>query len=325
MKKIILTIFIIILLIISIFKLIYSSKENINKNITTLKVAEVTHSPFYTPFYVALENNYFKDEGLNIELSLTPGADKVTAAVISKSVDIGFAGPESTIYIYNEGKEDYLVSFAGLTKKDGQFIVSRKKDFKWEDLQNKEILVGRIGGMPALNFLNALDKLGISTDNIKINYDVDYASLSGAFIGGNGDFVNLFEPNASNIEKNGYGFIVESIGKNEDTMPYTAFYTTKSFLDNNKETLKKYNNALNKGLEYIKKHNSHDIAIIIKNQFSDIDTKDLEKYIDNYKDIDSWYDNTFIPEEDFKSLQKLLIKNKLIDKEVPYNILVNNI
>lgn len=325
MKKIILTIFIIILLIISIFKLIYSSKENNNKNITTLKVAEVTHSPFYTPFYVALENNYFKDEGLNIELSLTPGADKVTAAVISKSVDIGFAGPESTIYIYNEGKEDYLVSFAGLTKKDGQFIVSRKKDFKWEDLQNKEILVGRIGGMPALNFLNALDKLGISTDNIKINYDVDYASLSGAFIGGNGDFVNLFEPNASNIEKNGYGFIVESIGKNEDTMPYTAFYTTKSFLDNNKETLKKYNNALNKGLEYIKKHNSHDIAMIIKNQFSDIDTKDLEKYIDNYKDIDSWYDNTFIPEEDFKSLQKLLIKNKLIDKEVPYNILVNNI
>ena len=325
MKRIILTIFIIILLIISIFKLIYSSKENINKNITTLKVAEVTHSPFYTPFYVALENNYFKDEGLNIELSLTPGADKVTAAVISKSVDIGFAGPESTIYIYNEGKEDYLVSFAGLTKKDGQFIVSRKKDFKWEDLQNKEILVGRIGGMPALNFLNALDKLGISTDNIKINYDVDYASLSGAFIGGNGDFVNLFEPNASNIEKNGYGFIVESIGKNEDTMPYTAFYTTKSFLDNNKETLKKYNNALNKGLEYIKKHNSHDIAMIIKNQFSDIDTKDLEKYIDNYKDIDSWYDNTFIPEEDFKSLQKLLIKNKLIDKEVPYNILVNNI
>ena len=183
----------------------------------------------------------------------------------------------------------------------------------------------RWGGMPALNFLNALDKLGISTDNIKINYDVDYASLSGAFIGGNGDFVNLFEPNASNIEKNGYGFIVESIGKNEDTMPYTAFYTTKSFLDNNKETLKKYNNALNKGLEYIKKHNSHDIAMIIKNQFSDIDTKDLEKYIDNYKDIDSWYDNTFIPEEDFKSLQKLLIKNKLIDKEVPYNILVNNI
>lgn len=325
MKKIILTIFIIILLIISIFKLIYSTKENNNKNITTLKVAEVTHSPFYTPFYVALENNYFKDEGLNIELSLTPGADKVTAAVISKSVDIGFAGPESTIYIYNEGKEDYLVSFAGLTKKDGQFIVSRKKDFKWEDLQNKEILVGRIGGMPALNFLNALDKLGISKDNIKINYDVDYASLSGAFIGGNGDFVNLFEPNASNIEKNGYGFIVESIGKNEDTMPYTAFYTTKSFLDNNKETLKKYNNALNKGLEYIKKHNSHDIAMIIKNQFSDIDTKDLEKYIDNYKDIDSWYDNTFIPEEDFKSLQKLLIKNKLIDKEVPYNILVNNI
>ena len=325
MKKIILTIFIIILLIISIFKLIYSSKENNNKNITTLKVAEVTHSPFYTPFYVALENNYFKDEGLNIELSLTPGADKVTAAVISKSVDIGFAGPESTIYIYNEGKEDYLVSFAGLTKKDGQFIVSRKKDFKWEDLQNKEILVGRIGGMPALNFLNALDKLGISTDNIKINYDVDYASLSGAFIGGNGDFVNLFEPNASNIEKNGYGFIVESIGKNEDTMPYTAFYTTKSFLDNNKETLKKYNNALNKGLEYIKKHNSHDIAMIIKNQSSDIDKKDLEKYIDNYKDIDSWYDNTFIPEEDFKSLQKLLIKNKLIDKEVPYNILVNNI
>ena len=158
-------------------------------------MAEVTHSPFYAPLYVALENGYFKELGLDVQLLLTPGADKVATSVIAGDAQIGFAGAESAIYVYKGEEEDYLVTFAGLTKRDGQFIVSRSKDFKWEDLYGKEVLVGRYAGMPALNFLNALKNIGIDINKIKLNYSVDFASLSGSFIAKVGDFVNLFELN----------------------------------------------------------------------------------------------------------------------------------
>ncbi len=169
-------------------------KEN-NNDLIKVRLAEVTHSSFYTPLYVAIEKGYFKDEGLDIELILTPGADKVSAAVLSNDVDLGFAGAESAIYVYQEQEKDYLQIFAGLTKRDGQFIVSRQKidNFSLNDLLNKEILVGRQTGMPALNFLNALKNNNIDLDQINANYAVEFAALSGTFIGGTGEFVNLFD------------------------------------------------------------------------------------------------------------------------------------
>lgn len=191
MKKIYYIIIGLIIVIGSIF--VFIKTNNKNTNLTTIKVAEVTHSAFYTPFYIAIKNNYFKDNNIDIDLILTSGANNVIAAVLSKDVDIGLCGPEATIYVYNEGEKDYIKTFAGLTKRDGQFIVSRTKidNFKLEDLIGKEVLAGRPGGMPIINFYNALKNENIK--GVNTNDTVDFANLTSAFLSGTGDFVNLFE------------------------------------------------------------------------------------------------------------------------------------
>lgn len=191
MKKIYYIIIGLIIVIGSIF--VFIKTNNKNTNLTTIKVAEVTHSAFYTPFYIAIKNNYFKDNNIDIDLILTSGANNVIAAVLSKDVDIGLCGPEATIYVYNEGEKDYIKTFAGLTKRDGQFIVSRTKidNFKLEDLIGKEVLGGRPGGMPIINFYNALKNENIK--GVNTNDTVDFANLTSAFLSGTGDFVNLFE------------------------------------------------------------------------------------------------------------------------------------
>ena len=255
-KKIITFLIIVILLAIGILTYLKLTKEENSNNLTKVKLAEVTHSVFYAPLYVAIENDYFKDAGIDLEVILTPGADKVSAAVLSNSVDIGFAGTESAIYVYEGGETDYLVTFAGLTKRDGQFIIGRdcNKEFKLEDLYGKEILVGRPGGMPALNFLNAMKNNNVDLNKININYAIDFASLSGSFIGGIGDYVDLFEPTATSVVKLGNACIVESIGSLSGEVPYTAFYARKSFLNNNPELIEKFTEAINKGLEFVFLH-----------------------------------------------------------------------
>lgn len=194
-KRIIISIISFLIIFIGILTFVKFT-SNKNKDLTKVKLAEVTHSAFYAPLYVAIENGYFKDEGIDLEVILTPGADKVASAVLSDDVNIGFAGPESAIYVYNGGEKDYITTFAGLTKRDGQFIVSRNKNFKLEDLIGKEVLVGRYAGMPSLNFINALKNNNIDINKIKLNYSVEFAALSGSFISGVGDYVNLFEQSA---------------------------------------------------------------------------------------------------------------------------------
>ena len=315
-----------IIIMISIFILLLSSillttKKDNNK----IKLAEVTHSIFYAPMYVAIENDYFKEEGLDIDLTLVSGADKVSASVISGDSDIGFAGLEATIYTYLGGQEDYLVNFAGLTKRDGQFIVSRtKEDFNLNRLKGKEILVGRINGMPSLNFINALDNEHINKKIIDINYNVDYANLSSAFISGTGDYVNLFEPNATKLEKEGLGYIVASIGKYSGEMPYTTFFAKKTYLNNNKDTINKFKKAINKGLKFVSENDSTTIAKAIVNQFSDLSINELSLMIQRYKDNDTWLSNTNIAKESYDNLSNLLFNNKIIDNKVDYNVLVNN-
>lgn len=322
--EILIGILLIIIILVSYLKL---TNSNNNQNLTKIKVAEVTHSAFYAPLYAAKELGYFKDAGLDVELILTSGADKVAAAVLSNDVQIGFAGPESAIYVYNGGEEDYLVTFAGLTKRDGQFIVARKdiKDFTLDDLKGKEVLVGRLGGMPALNFLNALKNEQTNASDINLNYSVEFASLVGSFIAGVGEFVNLFEPNATNLVKQGYGYIVGNIGAYSGEVPYTAFYARKSYLNNNEKTLKSFTNALNKGIEYVKNHSVEETAQTILPEFPDIALTDLVSIVDNYKKYDSWLNNPFITEESFTNLQNIMVDNKLIDNYVPYNELIKNL
>ena len=303
-----------------------TNNGNKKKDIKTIKVAEVTHSAFYAPFYVAIENKYFEKNGLEIELILTPGADKVSAAVLSNDVEIGFAGAESAIYVYEGGEKDYLQIFSGLTKRDGQFILSRSKvdNFSLEDLKGKEILVGRAGGMPAINFLNALKKANISQNEININYSVEFAALSGSFVGGMGDYVNLFEPTATAIIKEGYGYIVANIGQLAGEVPYTTFYARKSYIKNNEEIIQKFTKSLTEGLEYTHNHSARQIAETILPQFSNISLDDLTSIVDNYKNADSWFLNTIVPEESFINLEDMMKDNNLLENYVPYKDLVKN-
>lgn len=322
MKKIFYTFLVILLLVLCL--IFFLPKKEKNDNMNSIKIAEVTHSVFYAPLYVAIEEGYFNEENIEIKLILTPGADKVSAAVLSGDVQIGFAGAESAIYVYEKNEKDYLQIFSGLTKRDGQFILGRKdkKDFSLKDLYGKEILVGRSSGMPALNFLNALKNEGIDKNKIKINYNIDFASLSGAFIGNTGDYVNLFEPTALKLEKEGYGYVLQSIGLLSGEMPYTTFYARKSYIENNKEIIKSFTKAINKGLEFVKNNDEMKIAKSIYKQFPDLSLNDLSTIVKRYKDADSFLDSSYIEEKLLINLENLLIDNNLLKDYVPYNDLI---
>jgi len=322
LKKIFYTFLVILLLVLCL--IFFLPKKEKNDNMNSIKIAEVTHSVFYSPLYVAIEEGYFNEENIDIKLILTPGADKVSAAVLSGDVQIGFAGAESAIYVYEKNEKDYLQIFSGLTKRDGQFILGRKdkKDFSLKDLYGKEILVGRSSGMPALNFLNALKNEEIDKNKIKINYNIDFASLSGAFIGNTGDYVNLFEPTALKLEKEGYGYVLQSIGLLSGEMPYTTFYARKSYIENNKEIIKSFTKAINKGLEFVKNNNEMKIAKSIYKQFPDLSLNDLSTIIKRYKDADSFLDSSYIEEKLLINLENLLIDNNLLNDYVPYNDLI---
>lgn len=322
MKKIFYTFLVILLLVLCL--IFFLPKKEKNDNMNSIKIAEVTHSVFYSPLYVAIEEGYFNEENIDIKLILTPGADKVSAAVLSGDVQIGFAGAESAIYVYEKNEKDYLQIFSGLTKRDGQFILGRKnkKDFSLKDLYGKEILVGRSSGMPALNFLNALKNEEIDKNKIKINYNIDFASLSGAFIGNTGDYVNLFEPTALKLEKEGYGYVLQSIGLLSGEMPYTTFYARKSYIENNKEIIKSFTKAINKGLEFVKNNDEMKIAKSIYKQFPDLSLNDLSTIIKRYKDADSFLDSSYIEEKLLINLENLLIDNNLLKDYVPYNDLI---
>lgn len=322
MKKIFYTFLVILLLVLCL--IFFLPKKEKNDNMNNIKIAEVTHSVFYAPLYVAIEEGYFNEENIDIKLILTPGADKVSAAVLSGDVQIGFAGAESAIYVYEKNEKDYLQIFSGLTKRDGQFILGRKdkKDFSLKDLYGKEILVGRSSGMPALNFLNALKNEEIDKNKIKINYNIDFASLSGAFIGNTGDYVNLFEPTALKLEKEGYGYVLQSIGLLSGEMPYTTFYARKSYIENNKDVVKSFTKAIDKGLEFVKNNDEMKIAKSIYKQFPDLSLNDLSTIIKRYKDADSFLDSSYIEEKLLVNLENLLIDNNLLKDYVPYNDLI---
>ena len=323
MKKLIFSIIclIIICTIISL-SVLFQPKSDLKK----VKVAEVTHSIFYAPQYIAHSLGYFEDEGLDVEILLTPGADKVTAAVLSGDVNIGFCGTEATIYVYNNGEEDYLVNFAGLTKKDGSFLISRDKidNFTMEDLKGKHIIAGRKAGMPAMTLEYAINKAGIKTSEMNFDTSYDFAATSGAFIGGNGDFVSLFEPTASSLVNQGYGYIVASVGELGGVVPYTAYNAKKSYIKDNKDVIEGFNKAINKGLVYVHNHSAKVIASNIATYFPDTSINDLEKLVQNYIDIDAWFKDTTISEKDFNHIQDIINNAGELNKKAPYDKLIRN-
>ena len=280
MKKIIFSIIgILVILLIILIPNLGTKKSDLTK----VKVAEVAHSVFYAPQYIADSLGYFKDEGLDVEIILAAGADKVTSAVLSGDVQIGFCGSEATIYVYNQGEKDYLVNFSGLTKRDGSFIVSREKyeNFTLKDMVGKTVIGGRKGGMPEMTFEWALRQNGIDPVNdLNIDTSIAFSAMSGAFIGGTGDFVALFEPQALQIEKQGYGYVVASLGELGGIVPYTAYNAKKSYIEDNPLVIEKFTTAIQRGLDYVHNNSSSDIAKNILDHFPDISLTDLTKIVD---------------------------------------------
>ena len=325
MKKILFSLGIVLVaIIIAVTIFMCTRKES---NLRKIKVAEVTHSVFYAPQYVAHSLGYYKDEGLDVEIILTPGADSVAAAVLSGDVQIGFCGSEQTIYIYNQGQKDYLVNFSALTKKDGSFLISRKenKNFKIADLKGSHIIAGRKGGMPSMTLKWALNQNNLNTDkDLKFDTSIAFASMNGAFIGGTGDYVTAFEPSASELVNKGYGYIVASIGELGGNVPYTTYSAKKSYIKNNKETIKGFTKATQKGLDYVHNHSAKEIANTISSYFPDVSYNDLVNAINKYMEIDSWYDTTSINEKDFNHIQEIIKNDNELDKKAPYNKLVDN-
>ena len=324
MKKILIPIIAVLIIGVILFLCIF--KKNYN-NLKKVKVAEVAHSIFYTPQYVAHALGYFEEEGLDVEIILASGADKVTAAVLSGDVEIGFCGSEATIYVYNQGEKDYLVNFAGLTKRDGSFIVAREKydNFTLDDMKGKTIIGGRIGGMPEMTLEWILTQNGIDVKkDINIDTSIAFASMSGAFIGGTGDFVSLFEPSALQLEKQGYGYVVASLGELGGIVPYTAYNTKLSYFENNPEVIEGFAKAIQKGLDYVHSHSSEELAGLILDYFPDTSKNDLEKIIQRYKDIDSWFTTTYITEDNFNHIQEIAENAGQLSERAPYDKLVNN-
>ena len=324
-KKFIGMLMIFLVIVLSIIAIVRINQDDGDNELRKITVAEVAHSVFYAPQYVAHGLGFFEEEGLDVEIVLTSGADNVMAAVLSGDADIGFSGSEATIYVYNGGEKDYVMTFAGLTQKDGSFLVSRDKydNFTLDDLRGKSVIGGRKGGMPEMTFEWALRQNGIDpNEDLTIDTSVAFPAMEGAFIGGNGDFVTLFEPNATSVEKNGLGYVVAYIGDLGGVVPYTAYNARKSFIEENPLVIEKFTRAVNKGLEYVDSHSSEDVAKIVSEYFPDTSLNDMITIVNRYKEGEAWKKNITINEDEWNHIQEIMEASSELEKFVEYDKLI---
>ncbi len=290
-----------------------------------IRLMEVTHSLFYTPQYVALTQGFFEEEGLDVELITGGGADKVMTAMLSGEAEIGFMGAEASIYVYNEGRDNYAINFAQLTQRDGTFLVGREKDddFTFDKLKGTTVLGGRKGGMPEMTLEYVIKSKGLVLDeDVVVRTDVQFDALAGAFISGEGDYVSLFEPVATTLEKEGQGYIVASIGTEGGYIPYTCYSTTKEYMEENPEVIQKFTNALYKGMVWVQNHDLEEIAEAVKPHFPDSEDDVLVALIDRYREQDSWKPDLIITEEGLDHLMHIMELAGELDKRADYEKIV---
>ncbi|MFR5684621.1 MAG: ABC transporter substrate-binding protein [Clostridia bacterium] len=315
----------IIIIAIVVINLLIGAKTQ--DNMVTIRLNEVTHSVFYAPQYVAMANGYFTEENLNIELTTGQGSDKVMTAILAGQSDIGLAGPETSIYVYNEGKEDYTQVFAQLTKKDGSFLVSRKEepDFSWENLRGTTVIPGRKGGVPYMTLEYVIKKNGLNPQtDLVLDDSIKFDLMAGAFTGGNADYVTLFEPTASLTQNAGKGYIVASVGEASGEIPYTAYCAKKSYIESNPEIIQKFTNAIYKGQLWVEEHSAEEVATLIQSYFPDTDLDILTQVMQRYKDIDVWNDTPVLKQESFELLQEVMSEAGELKQNAPYDKVVNN-
>ena len=328
MKKRIILLVVILVIVAIVAGIVVSTNQNKeNKQMKTVRVNEVTRSVFYAPQYVAINNGYFEEKGIDIELSTGQGADAVMTSVLSNQCEIGFAGPEASIYVYNEGKEDYCQVFAQMTKKDGSFLIARNDtdNFSWQDLKGKTVIPGRKGGVPYMTLEYVLRKNGIDPQkDLTLDDSIKFDLMAGAFASGDADYVTLFEPTASLTQKQNKGYIVASVGEAAGEIPYTAYFAKKSYIEDNEDIIRDFTKAIYKGEQWVKEHSSSEIAEVIKDFFPDTDTELLATVIQNYKDIDAWNDTPVLKQESFERLEEVMMMAGELEEKVSYNEIVNN-
>lgn len=299
------------------------------KNTSVVRLNEVTHSVFYAPQYVAMSQGFFAEEGLEVELTNGGGADKVMTAVVSGQSDIGLAGPEASIYVYNQGKTDHTQIIAQLTKRDGSFLVGRAEDdaFSWEDLRGKTVIGGRKGGVPemTLEYVLRLHSLTPGED-VTVDTSVQFNMMAGAFTGGQGDYVTLFEPTATQIERAGKGYILASIGQESGEIPYTAYFANKSWLQENADTAQRFVNAIAKAQQWVMEHTDRQVAEAIVDQFPDTSLDELEAVTARHRQIDAWNRTPVMERHALERLETVMEQaGELAHSDwVPFDELVNN-
>ena len=286
---------------------------------------EVAHSIFYAPQYVAIENGYFEEEGIELTLVTGFGADKVMTAVLSGEADVGFMGAESSIYAYQEGANDPVVNFAQLTQRAGNFLVAREEmpNFTWQDLKDADILGGRKGGMPEMVFEYILKQNGLDPQkDMNIDQSIDFGSTAAAFSGGLGEFSVEFEPSATALEKEGVGHVIASLGVDSGYVPYTSYSAKTSFIQEHPEIIQKFTNALQKGMDYVQNHTSEEIAKVIAPQFAETDLDTITTIVERYHSQDTWKENLVFEKESFELLQDILESAGELNERVDYEKLV---
>ena len=303
-----------------------AKKDSTEEKLTKVTLNEVAHSIFYAPQYVAIEEGYFKDEGLDLTLVTGFGADKTMTAVISGEADIGFMGAEASVYAYQEGATDAVVNFAQLTQRAGNFLVAREEmpDFKWEDLKDKKVLGGRKGGMPEMVFEYILRKNELDPQkDLTIDQSIDFGSTAAAFTGDtSADFTVEFEPSATALEKEGAGYVVASLGVDSGYVPYTSYSAKTSYMEKNPEIIQKFTNALQKGMEYVQSHTPEEIAEVIAPQFAETDLDTVTAIVKRYYDQDTWKSNLIFEKESFELLEDILEDSGELSERVSYENLV---
>ena len=320
MKKFI-SLLIVVLLITSIVLTGCNEKPAENQKV---RLIEVTHSIFYTPQYVAIEQGLFEKQGLNIELTNGGGADKCMAALVSGEADIAFMGPEASVYVYLQGRDDLAVNFAQLTQRDGSFIVGREKDdnFTIDKLRGHTILGGRKGGMPlmALEYVLKQNNLTPGVD-IDVRTDVQFDMMAGAFASGEADYTTLFEPLASTFELQGNGYVVESVGRLAGYIPYTCYSSLKSYIEKNPEIIQGFSNALYEAMVWVDEHDAMEVAEVILPQFADSDVEFLAKIVQTYKDLDAWNPDLVLGEDGYNRLIDIMKLAGEIEEGAPYEVI----
>ncbi len=296
------------------------------KEVVKVRLNEVAHSIFYAPQYVAIENGYFEEEGIDIELVNGAGADNVMTAVLSGEADIGFMGSEASIYVYNQGSGEKIVNFAQLTQRAGNFLVAREKDedFTWEKLKGKTVLAGRKGGMPQMVFEYILKKNRIDPKkDLTMVQNIDFGLTAEAFASGQGEYSVEFEPFAASLGKEKKGVVVASLGVDSGKVPYTAYSAKESYINEHRDIVQKFTNALQKGMDYVNSHSPEEIAKVIQPQFAETDAGVLTTIVKRYYEQDTWKENLIFEKESFTLLQDILKTGGELTKEVPYDELVN--